>query len=199
MGGVNKHLVESLRTVIKKIIKEEMGLNEYDRAAFADKYNKLPNDRISKITDYSKKRQKLNGFTFTMGNQNVYFGKVDIYINKNQKIVNKHKTDFGYTDTIQIVCKNIVSEDNHEFYDVMNIYCKFMPGMGTFNRGSGNVNGTSLEVISINSEGNLKPKTPRDEVNFCNALKDVILNTFNDARNYPDVLSIKFGRNLFYK
>ena len=81
----------------------------------------------------------------------------------------------------------------------MDIYCKFIPGTGTFNSGSGNVNGTSLVVTSIKSKAGLTPKTPKDEVNFCNALKDVILNTFNDARNYPDVLSIKFDRNLFYK
>lgn len=185
--------------MVKKIIKEEVELNEYDRASFNNKYNKLPKDRVDKINDYSMERQKLNGFNFIMGGENVYFGKSDIYINKNQEIINKHKNDFGYNDTIQIVCKNIIDDQKREGTDVMNIYCKFIPGIGTFKRDSDNINGTSLEVKSIESEHKLTPKTPKDEVDFCNALKDIILNTFNDANKYPDVLSIKFNRNLFYK
>jgi hypothetical protein len=81
----------------------------------------------------------------------------------------------------------------------MNIYCKFLTGIATFNKGDSKENEISLEVKSIESEHKLTPKTPKDEVNFCNALKDIILNTFNNASIYPNVTSIKFDRNLFYK
>jgi hypothetical protein len=147
---------------------------------------------------YSKDRQKLNGFIFLLNNENVYFGKDDIYININQHLPNKHKTDYGYNETIQIVCKNIVDSENHEFSDVMNINCVFIPGMGMFDN-DGTPKQTYLQIKSIESEHKLTPKTPKDEINFCSVLKDKILKTFSDKSGFPYITEIKIARNLFYK
>ena len=68
-----KITLNELKTLVKKIIKEEVELNEYDRETFDSKYGNLPTDRKNKIMDYSKERQIKNGISFTSDKDHVLY------------------------------------------------------------------------------------------------------------------------------
>jgi hypothetical protein len=206
MENKKKITLNELKTLVKKIIKEEVELNEYDRMSFNQKYQNLPKDKAIEINKFSADRQKLYGIKMVLKNDDtkiIYITPSDIGIHnfgiiefdKNQlSEISKLPINGEITKEITFTVQNIV-QDNGE----NNIWERFHI-IGNFVKLTDKERPDfKLNVTSIKSNKDYIPQTPKDNVAFINQVKSTLLKLYNNKGEFPYITDVVIDRNAFYR
>jgi hypothetical protein len=200
-----KITLNELKTLVKKIIKEEVELNEYDRMGFNQKYKNLPKDKAIEINKFSTERQKLYGIKMVSkndANNIIYITPSDIgqfykiNFDKNELFeISKLPINGGITKAITFSVQNVVNDDNNNKWEKFTIIGDFIK-LTDKERPDFKFN-----VTSIKSENDYDyiPQTPKDNVAFINQVKSVLLKLYNNRGEFPYISDVVIDRNAFYK
>lgn len=200
--------INELRTLIKKVINEELTLNEYDRGGFNDKYQNLPKDRIDNINKYSIERQKLNGIAMVLkddANEIAYITPKDINFNVSGDF------DIKFNDK-DFFSKMKVNDKKH-FYTEFRVSNTVF--VGAANEGDYVLNfvvGGELTKLTDKERPDLKcnvthikclenfiPQTQKDNIRLNNRIKDVLIEKYSNRGLFPYFSDVVIDRNAIYR
>ena len=194
--------------MVKKIIKEEVELNEYDRMGFNQKYKNLPKDKAIEINKFSTERQKLYGIKMVSkndANNIIYITPSDIDIHNFNTIkfdknelseISKLPINGGITKAITFTVVNVVNNDNNNKWERFTIIGDFIK---LTDKESPDFKFNVTSIKSENEYSDYIPQTPKDNVAFINQVKSVLLKLYNNKGEFPYISDVVIDRNVFYK